>query len=299
VRVIAGDDDRAEIALLEQIPLLTNQGTMIRLGQVVQLNETFGPPQIDRRDRQRQITVSASPSGRALGEVTGDIQTAINNLSIPEGYRVSFGGASQAQEESFGQLFMALGLSFRLMYMLMVALYESFLYPFIIMLSLPLAIVGAIGGLAVAGMTLNMMSMIGMIMLMGLVGKNAILLVDYTNTLRREGRERNAALLEAGPIRLRPILMTTAAMVAAMLPVALGVGEGSESRAPMATVVVGGLLTSTLLTLLLIPAVYTIMDDLQNFVKRLFRRRPAGPREPQSRDPLDGDVEKKPQPVLT
>jgi hydrophobic/amphiphilic exporter-1 (mainly G- bacteria), HAE1 family len=295
VRVIASDDNRAEIARLEQIPLLTNQGTMIRLGQVVTFNQTAGPPQIDRRNRQRQITVSASPSGRALGEVTGDIQTALKGLSIPDGYQVSFGGASQAQQESFAQLFMALGLSFLLMYMLMVALYESFLYPFIIMLSLPLAIVGAIGGLAVAGMTLNMMSMIGMIMLMGLVGKNAILLVDYTNTLRREGRERNAALLEAGPIRLRPILMTTAAMVAAMLPVAFGIGEGSESRSPMATVVVGGLITSTLLTLLLIPAVYTIMDDLQNLVLRFFKRQPGEPPEPRSRDPLNGKVEREPQ----
>jgi hydrophobic/amphiphilic exporter-1 (mainly G- bacteria), HAE1 family len=295
VRVIAGNDDRAEIARLEQIPLLTNQGAVVRLGQIVEFNQTAGPPQINRRDRQRQITVSASPSGRALGDVTSDIQEALSNLTIPEGYQVSFGGASQAQQETFSQLYMALGLSFLLMYMLMVALYESFVYPFIIMLSLPLAIVGAIGGLAVAGMTLNMMSMIGMIMLMGLVGKNAILLVDYTNTLRREGRDRNAALLEAGPIRLRPILMTTTTMVAAMLPVALGVGEGAESRAPMATVVVGGLLTSTLLTLMLIPAVYTIMDDFQNLMQRFFRRQPRKPLEPPEREKVDGRVEREPQ----
>src|SRR5260221_13910336 len=150
---------------------------------------------------------------------------------------------------------------------------------FIIMLSLPLAVVGAIVGLWFTGNTLNMMSMIGMIMLTGLVGKNAILLVDYANTLRRQGIERNAALLEAGPTRLRPILMTTAAMVISMAPIAAKLGEGSEFRAPMAVVVMGGLLSSTLLTLVFIPAVYTIFDDVQALFGRLFgvRRRAAGP----------------------
>jgi HAE1 family hydrophobic/amphiphilic exporter-1 len=135
------------------------------------------------------------------------------------------------------------------------------MFPFIIMLSLPLAVSGAFGLLALTGNTLNMLSMIGLILLTGLVGKNAILLVDYTNTLRRRGMERNAALLHAGPTRLQPILMTTAALVLAMSPIALKLGEGSEWRAPMAVTVIGGLLTSTLLTLVLIPAVYTLMDD--------------------------------------
>ena len=150
--------------------------------------------------------------------------------------------------------------------MLLVALYESFLYPFVIILSLPLAVVGAIGGLIVTGHTLNMMSMIGMILLTGLVGKNAILLVDYTNNLRRNGRSRDEALLEAGPARLRPILMTTVTMIAALTPTALAIGEGSELRAPLAIVVIGGLTTSTLLTLVLIPAVFTLIDDLQRFI---------------------------------
>jgi HAE1 family hydrophobic/amphiphilic exporter-1 len=157
--------------------------------------------------------------------------------------------------------------------MLMVALYESLLYPFIIMLSLPLAVVGAIGGLWVTGNTLNMMSMIGMIMLTGLVGKNAVLLVDYTNTLRKSGLPRNAALLEAGHTRLRPILMTTTSMVVAMLPSAARLSEGSELRAPLAIVVIGGLLTSTLLTLVFIPSVYTIVDDAQTLFGRLLGRR--------------------------
>jgi HAE1 family hydrophobic/amphiphilic exporter-1 len=164
---------------------------------------------------------------------------------------------------------------------LMVALFESLVYPLMIMFSLPLAVVGAFGLLAATGNTLNMMSLIGMILLTGLVGKNAILLVDYTNTLRKRGLKRNAALLEAGPTRLRPILMTTSALVLAMSPIALGVNEGSEWRSPMAVTVIGGLLTSSLLTLVLIPAVYTIIDDIGGFFRsvpglfRVARRRPA------------------------
>ncbi|HLG51064.1 MAG TPA: efflux RND transporter permease subunit, partial [Chloroflexota bacterium] len=210
-----------------------------------------------------------------------DLQAQFNRLSLPPGVTITMGGNTQAQSETFSQLFQALGLSILLMYMLMVALYESLLYPFVIMLSLPLAVVGAIGGLWLTGNTLNMISLIGMIMLTGLVGKNAILLVDYTNTLRRRGLERNAAILQAGPTRLRPILMTTAAMVVAMLPSALRIGEGAELRAPLAVVVIGGLLTSTLLTLVFIPAVYTIFDDLQGWIGRLLRgtsaEQPTGP----------------------
>jgi len=200
---------------------------------------------------------------------------------VPAGYRVTQGGEAEEQVETFGQIFAALGLSVLLMYMLMVALFESFVYPLMIMFSLPLAVVGAFGLLAATGNTLNMMSMIGMILLAGLVGKNAILLVDYTNTLRKRGFARNDALAEAGPTRLRPILMTTAALVLAMLPIAMGLGEGSEWRSPMAVTVIGGLLTSTLLTLVLIPAVYTILDDFTGAMSRvpsLFRRlarRPA------------------------
>jgi len=165
------------------------------------------------------------------------------------------------------------------MYMLLVALFNSLLYPLIIMLSLPLAVVGAFGLLTLTGNTLSMMSLIGLILLMGLAGKNAILLVDYTNTLRRRGLSRDAALLEAGPTRLRPILMTTAALVLAMLPVALALGEGGEWRAPMALTVIGGLITNTLLTLVLVPSVYTITDDFQGmlggFSARLRARRRA------------------------
>jgi HAE1 family hydrophobic/amphiphilic exporter-1 len=280
VRVISSEAGRASVDQLREIPLVTAKGTQVRLGQVAEIRLTTGPSQIDRRDRQRQVTVTAELVGRPLGEVTRDVEAELARIQLPAGLKVTFGGQAQAQNESFGQIGQALLLSVLLMYMLMVALYESLLSPFIIMLSLPLAIVGAIVGLWLTGNTLNMMSMIGMIMLMGLVGKNAILLVDYTNTLRREGMERDAALLQAGPTRLRPILMTTTAMVVAMAPIAAKLGEGSEFRAPMAVVVIGGLISSTLLTLVFIPAVYTIFDDLQGLFGRIFGIRRRGQAQP-------------------
>src|SRR6185437_4879722 len=173
------------------------------------------------RDRERIVTISADTSGRSLGDVSADIQKQIQAISLQPGTTIKFGGDTQQQSETFGSLAQALGLSIILMYMLMVALYESMLYPFIIMLSLPLAVVGALGSLWLTGNTLNVMSMIGMMMLTGLVGKNAVLLVDNTNTLRKRGVARNEAILEAGPTRLRPILMTTSSMVVSMLPSAL------------------------------------------------------------------------------
>jgi HAE1 family hydrophobic/amphiphilic exporter-1 len=268
IRVVAQGGDRQSPEQVAQLPLLTSRGTMVRLGQVATVETASGPPEITRRDRQRLVTVGAALSGRALGDVSRELQEKLAHLPLPPGYRISLGGATQAQAESFAQLFQALGLSVLLIYMLLVALYESLLYPFIIMLSLPLAGIGALGALWVTGNTLNMVSLIGIIMLTGLVGKNAILLVDYTNTLRRRGLTRAAALLEAGPTRLRPILMTTVSMIAAMLPVALSRSEGAETRAPMAITLIGGLLTSTLLTLLFIPAVYTVFDDLQEWLRR-------------------------------
>ena len=267
VNVILNPDERARVEQVAQIPIVTPKGSTIQLGQVAQVASVSGPTQIDRRDRQRSVYVSASLAGsRTAGEVANDVQTGLDRIAVPAGYKISQGGEAQQQNESFGQIFQALGLSMLLMYMLMVALFESLVFPLMIMFSLPLAVVGAFGLLAITGNTLNMMSMIGMILLTGLVGKNAILLVDFTNTVRKRGLARNAALLQAGPTRLRPILMTTAALVLAMSPIALKLGEGSEWRAPMAVTVIGGLLTSTLLTLVLIPAIYTIMDDFQGLV---------------------------------
>ncbi|MBI4491328.1 MAG: efflux RND transporter permease subunit [Chloroflexi bacterium] len=272
VTVVLSPDERARAEQIPEIPIVTPKGVTVRLGQVARVASVSGPTQIDRRDRQRSVYVTGEVSGRAVGDVSKEIQAGVDQVQVPAGYTVSQGGVAQAQNETFEQIFQALGLSVLLMYMLMVALFESLLYPLIVMLSLPLAVVGAFGLLALTGNTLSMMSMIGLILLTGLVGKNAILLVDYTNTLRARGLARDAALLEAGPTRLRPILMTTCALVLAMLPLALKLGEGSEWRGPMAITVIGGLITSTLLTLVLVPAVYTILDDFQHLVAALVAR---------------------------
>ncbi len=236
-----------------------------------------GPTQVERRDRRRTVTVTSYLDGRPSGDASRDVEAALKSVNVPDGYKIRQGGDAEDQGEAFGQIFTALGLSLVMMYLLMVALFGSFFAPLIVMLSLPLALVGSFGLLTLTGNTLNIMSMIGLILLTGLVGKNAILLIDYTNTLRRRGVSRDDALLEAGPTRLRPILMTTLAIILAMMPSAMRLGEGGEWRAPTAVTVIGGLATSTLLTLLLIPAVYTLMDDLQVWLARTVRwllRRP-------------------------
>jgi RND family efflux transporter MFP subunit len=197
----------------------------------------------------------------------------------PAGYRFTMGGETEQQQDTFVEFGNALMLSIVLMYMLLVALYESLLYPLIVIFALPLALVGAMGGLAIGRETLNLFSLIGVIMLTGLVGKNSILVVDLTNNLRRQGLDRRTALLTAGPARLRPILMTSAALIFAQIPLVLKLEEGSELNAPLGWVVMGGMVTSTLLALVFVPAMYTIIDDFQNLVLRLFRRGKGGPKK--------------------
>jgi hydrophobic/amphiphilic exporter-1 (mainly G- bacteria), HAE1 family len=272
VEVILNPEHRARVQQVSDIPVLTPSGQTVRLGQVAHVATVSGPTRVDRLDRKRAVTVSANLDGRTSGDVAAELTPKLAALKLPTGYTISQDGAARSQADSFGQIFMALGVSVVLMYGLMAVLFESLLFPFIIMLSLPLAVVGAFGLLALTGNTLNLMSMIGMIMLTGLVGKNAILLIDFTNHLRQQGVARDAALRQAGPTRLRPILMTSAALILAMLPLAARLGDGGEWRAPLAVTVIGGLLTSTFLTLLVIPSVYTIVDDVQRILASLPRR---------------------------
>lgn len=273
VRVVVPGNQLGSVAQIQQLPLTTSNGTTVNLGQFATVDQSVGLPQIDRRDRQKLITVSADITGRGLGDVSADVRKALDGLAVPPGYSAKLGGAAQEQQDSFAQLFQALGLSVLLTYMVTVALYESFLTPLVVLTSLPLALVGAIGALALTDSRLSLLSLIGIIMLVGLVGKNAILLLDYTMTLQKRGLSRNEALLQAGPTRLRPILMTTFSLVIALLPVAIGVTEGSELRRPIAIPVIGGMLTSTLLTLVFIPAVYTLLDDFRTAVGRVFHRK--------------------------
>ena len=251
----------------ENIAYLTvrsNRGDLVRLQSIVDVVAAEGPVQIQRFDRARQITVSANlnPELKTLGDAVNDLTANAEALNMPTGYLFGFGGSADTMQESFAALLFALLLSVVMIYMVLASQFESFVHPFTIMLSLPLSAVGALGALALANMSISIFTMIGFIMLMGLVTKNAILLIDYTNTLRnRDGLTRLDALLKAGPTRLRPILMTTLAMIFGMLPIALATGSGSEQQAPMATGVIGGLITSTLLTLVVVPVVYTLLDD--------------------------------------
>jgi HAE1 family hydrophobic/amphiphilic exporter-1 len=216
-----------------------------------------------------------------LGEIAGEIEAAAAALRLPPGYDVLHGGDAEELKDMFNNMFRALFLAVVFIYLILASQFGSFVHPLAIMLSLPLSLVGVALALLATGDTLNIMSMIGLIMLMGLVTKNAILLVDFANHARAEGLDRDAALIKAGSTRLRPIVMTTLAMIFGMLPLAFAVGAGAEMRAPMARAVIGGLITSTLLTLIVVPVVYTYLDGLRpslvaDWLRRLrFRRRRA------------------------
>jgi HAE1 family hydrophobic/amphiphilic exporter-1 len=244
----------------------------VTVGDVAEIRFGSGPTKILREERIRQVILSAQVrEGVSLGDARRAAEAALEQVSYG-GVTRRWGGDVSDMEQSAGLMTGALLLAIALSYMLMAALFNSLLHPLTIMASVPMALVGGLLGLIGGGETMNIVSMIGIVMLVGLVSKNAILLVDYTNTLRAEGLERDVALQRAGPVRLRPILMTTASTVMAMTPVALKIGRASEMRSPMAIVVIGGLLLSTLLTLLVIPVMYTYFDDLSGHISRLFAR---------------------------
>lgn len=276
-------EDLAQMMIPSDHKDASERSTQVRLGDIASVEEGTGPSQINRYDRQKEIQITANTSGRLLGEVLGDMSAEIENIDIPPGYTISVVGQGERQAESFLNILVSLMLAIIFVYIILAMQFESFIHPLSIMLSLPMAIIGAVLGLIVFKESISIMSLIGIIMLMGLVTKNAILLVDYTNTLRERGLPRTEALLQAGPVRLRPILMTTFAMIFGMLPVALALGEGGEFRAPMGVAVIGGLITSTLLTLLIVPVIYSILDDLswsklfRPFMRLLGLGKPAKP----------------------
>lgn len=259
---------------LSGLNLATPAGTLIPLSQVAELNQDQGPNTIDRENQARIVTITSQLAGRDLRSVTQDIERGMADINMPSGYLVEFGGEQEQMAETFGTLGLVLVLAIILVYLVMVAQFESLMYPFVIMFSVPVTLTGVVLSLLISGRTFSVTAFIGVIMLVGIVVKNAIVLVDYVNILRHRGLERNEAILKAGPTRLRPILMTALCTVMAMFPMALGIGEGAESQAPLATVVVGGLLFSTLITLVLVPVVYTLMDDFSNkFSLKLFKRK--------------------------
>jgi HAE1 family hydrophobic/amphiphilic exporter-1 len=254
----------------------SSTGELVRLRDVTDIRTGTGPTVIMHYNRQRAATLFAGtdktkPMGQAMTELN-----AIVAKNITSNISTRYVGMADAMLDSFKNIAFALAIAVIMVYMILASQFESFVHPFTIMFSLPVSLIGAMGLLLLTGERIQIFTLIGVIMLMGLVTKNAILLVDYTITLRHRGMSRDEALMKAGPVRLRPIVMTTAAMVFGMLPTALKLGEGAESRAPMAIAVIGGLITSTLLTLVVIPVVYTLVDDLENFLKKKRKKDDVG-----------------------
>ena len=250
------------------VPKSEGSPALVPLADLVRYERSTTPSEINRQDLARQVVITANLDGLPLGTAVAKARQAASRISMIPGYRVVFTGDVEFMAETFGYMAEALVLAIIFVYLSLAAQFESFIDPLAIMLSLPLAIVGMAGMLFLTGDTMNIMSLIGLILLMGLVTKNAILLIDFTKVLRGRGMSREGALVKAGRTRLRPIVMTTSAMIFGMLPLALAIGAGAEMRAPMARAVVGGLITSTLLTLLVVPVVYTVLDDLGSRIRR-------------------------------
>jgi len=278
VNVRLSPESRNTPADLERLPFMTTSTgsnadgstRIVRLSQVASVKESTGPNQINRRDLVREVAVNANVFDRSAGEVSNDIKLALDKTPFPPGYSYQFGGSTKNMAESFGYAISALVMAILFIYMILASQFKSFLQPLALMTSLPLTLIGVVLALLFFGSTLSMFSIIGIVMLMGLVTKNAILLVDFAIRMREEGMERSEALLVAARVRLRPILMTTLAMIFGMIPLAFALTEGSEQRAPMGQAVIGGVITSSLLTLVVVPVTYCFMDDLAQWFRRKF-----------------------------
>ncbi|MDP1935727.1 MAG: efflux RND transporter permease subunit [Hylemonella sp.] len=280
VNVRLSPEARVAARDLERLPFATGvqadgSSRVVRLNQFATVRETTGPNQINRRDLTREVAVSANTYLRSAGEVSNDIRAAIEGVAMPPGYRYQFSGSTRNMAESFGYAISALALAIIFIYMILGSQFKSFLQPLALMTSLPLTLIGVVLALMLFRSTLSIFSIIGVVMLMGLVTKNAILLVDFAIRMREQGMERSEALLMAAKVRLRPILMTTLAMIFGMVPLAFALTEGSEQRAPMGQAVIGGVITSSLLTLVVVPVVYCYMDDLAGWLGRIFNKKPA------------------------
>jgi HAE1 family hydrophobic/amphiphilic exporter-1 len=283
VNVRLAPDARNAPQDLERLPFATGTNAdgssrIVRLNQLASVRESTGPNQINRRDLAREVAINANVDGRSAGEVSGDIRARLEGISFPPGYRYQFSGSTRNMAESFNYAVSALALGVIFIYMILASQFRSFLQPLALMTSLPLTLIGVVLALMLFRSTLSIFSVIGIVMLMGLVTKNAILLVDFAIRMRDEGMARTDALLHAARVRLRPILMTTLAMIFGMVPLAFALTEGSEQRAPMGQAVIGGVITSSLLTLVVVPVVYCYMDDLALWLRRHLgpRRAPAG-----------------------
>jgi len=276
IRLSLAPEDRARADQLGQLrlqagPLSDGSSRTVRLDQVADIRASLGAQQINRRDLNREVELSANTVGRSLGEVSAEVKKVLDKVPLPAGYTARLGGSTKDMQESFGYALSALAMAVIFIYMILASQFRSFIQPISLMSSLPLTLIGVVLALLAWRSTLNMFSIIGVIMLMGLVTKNAILLVDFANRARAEGLDRTTALLDAARVRLRPILMTTLAMVFGMVPLAFALTEGSEQRAPMGQAVIGGVITSSLLTLVVVPVIYVWLDDLSAWFRRLWQ----------------------------
>ncbi|HEX3097381.1 MAG TPA: efflux RND transporter permease subunit [Usitatibacter sp.] len=277
VSVRLAPEDRVDASNIEHLPIaVTGTNMMVPLDQIANVTMGKGPAQIQHLDGKRMVAVAANTQGRASGEVTADALKLARAIDFPDGYGIKLGGASRDQQEVFSEMFTSLVMGIALMYLVLVMQFGSFTAPLPVMLSLPLSLIGVVVALLLTHGTLNLMSFIGIIMLMGLVAKNAILLLDCARKEEAQGVAREEALMHAGRVRLRPILMTTFALIAGMMPVAIGVGEGGEFYRPMAVAIIGGTITSTLLTLLVVPTFYDSIEIARDRAIAKFRRRAVG-----------------------
>ena len=286
VNVRLNPDARKTLADLERLPFTVGQASdgssrIVRLNQIAEVQESTGPNQINRREMSREVAINANAYNRTVGEISNDIRRIMDNYKMPDGYRYQFSGSTKNMQESFGYALSSLAMAIIFIYMILASQFKSFLQPMALMTSLPLTFIGVVLALLMFNSALSMFSIIGVVMLMGLVTKNAILLVDFAIRAReglanadgslQKGLSRHDALLLAAKVRLRPILMTTLAMIFGMVPLAFALSEGSEQRAPMGQAVIGGVITSSLLTLVVVPVVYCYLDDLAQWLKQKCR----------------------------
>jgi HAE1 family hydrophobic/amphiphilic exporter-1 len=266
IRVRLEEEDRNSIEEVKNLLISSSAGLQIPLKEIAEVTVGFGPKRIDRENQQRIVSVTGNISGRLLSRVIQDAQQQLDKLVLPEGYRYEFVGAQQQMQESFASLALALIIAVLLVYMIMAAQFESLITPLAVMFSVPFSLIGVILALILAGKSLSVMAYIGIIMLVGIVVNNSIVLIDYINKLRQKGMERKEAIILGGKTRLRPILMTMLTTVLALVPMAMGIGEGAELRAPMAVTIIGGLTSSTFLSLIIVPIFYTFLDDISQKV---------------------------------
>ena len=271
VRVRLEEAFRGDPDAIGALYVRTKDGGVIELRNIARIETGAAPSTISRDQRQRSVTISANLEGLVVGDAIKIVEKVSKEI-LPDGVSVRFGGSAEAFLESIQQFGLAIGLAVLIIYMVLAAQFESLVHPLTVMLALPLAMVGALGGLWVAGQTINLFSVIGIILLMGLVTKNSILLVDYANELRAQGMEKNAAMRKAAPVRMRPVLMTAISMIFGVLPAAIGVGPGAETRAPMAVATGAGMLSSTVLTLVVVPVFYLALDDGLDWLRARLRR---------------------------